>query len=101
MPLAIEHAHYVGTLHCLLLLGAENSDPEELARQAEAVRSGQRLEEMKALLEEKRARVKELREAMEGQVSETQLMKVRLSVFEMLLVWSRVVACGLETCACV
>jgi hypothetical protein len=54
---------------------AENSDHEVLSQQAEAARQETMISDLKDQLEERRARVQELRKYMEGQVTETQLMQ--------------------------
>ena len=62
---------------CCCLVLAANSNTEELARRAEAVRQDTLLQDLKQQLEERRARVRELRSYMDAQVTETQLIKVR------------------------
>lgn len=61
-------------------LCAEHSDPDELARRADEIRTGTIVEELRATLEQQRARVQELRQIMDAEVSETQLIKVRVCV---------------------
>ena len=56
---------------------AAHSDHEALAQQAEAARSDTMLKDLTQQLEERRARVQELRQYMDGQVTETQAMQVR------------------------
>ena len=46
-----------------------------LSQQAEAARQETMISDLKDQLEERRARVQELRKYMEGQVTETQLMQ--------------------------
>ena len=54
---------------------AENSDHEVLSQQAAAAQQEAIVGGLKEQLEERRARVQELRKYMEGQVTETQLMQ--------------------------
>ncbi|GAX83519.1 hypothetical protein CEUSTIGMA_g10944.t1 [Chlamydomonas eustigma] len=67
-------------MESLLHWAIEHSDPEELAKHADKVRTTSMIHDLTEQLEQRRARVQELRQYLDSQVTETQLMKESIAL---------------------